>query len=103
MHAPENVVFEFGDFILARAERLLLCGGQPIPLMPRRSICWLLSFAAAGICSAKTICYARCGRTRPSRKLTWPWTSPSSARPWAGDAAPIIRWQCRQRVLAVDW
>ena len=32
MHAAENWVFEFGDFILAPEERLLLCGGEPIPL-----------------------------------------------------------------------
>ena len=32
MHAAENCVFEFGDFVLAPEERLLLCGGKPIPL-----------------------------------------------------------------------
>ena len=32
MQDTENRVFEFGDFILAPEERLLLCGGEPIPL-----------------------------------------------------------------------
>ena len=32
MNASEICVFEFGDFILAPEERLLLCGGQPIAL-----------------------------------------------------------------------
>jgi DNA-binding winged helix-turn-helix (wHTH) protein/tetratricopeptide (TPR) repeat protein len=32
MHAAENCVFEFGDFVLAPEERLLLCGGEPIHL-----------------------------------------------------------------------
>jgi DNA-binding winged helix-turn-helix (wHTH) protein/Tfp pilus assembly protein PilF len=32
MRAAEDRVFEFGDFILAPRERLLLCGGEPIPL-----------------------------------------------------------------------
>ena len=32
MQDTENRVFEFGDFILAPEERLLLCGGEPTPL-----------------------------------------------------------------------
>jgi DNA-binding winged helix-turn-helix (wHTH) protein/Tfp pilus assembly protein PilF len=32
MNAAEDCVFEFGDFVLAPRERLLLCGGEPIPL-----------------------------------------------------------------------
>ena len=32
MHAPDVQVFEFGDFVLATKERLLLCGGEPVPL-----------------------------------------------------------------------
>ena len=32
MRAAEDRIFEFGDFILAPEERLLLCGGEPIPL-----------------------------------------------------------------------
>ena len=32
MRAAEDLVFEFGDFVLAPRERLLLCGGEPIPL-----------------------------------------------------------------------
>jgi DNA-binding winged helix-turn-helix (wHTH) protein len=32
MHAPDSQVFEFGDFVLATKERLLLCGGEPVPL-----------------------------------------------------------------------
>ena len=32
MQATEDRVFEFGDFVLAPRERLLLRGGEPIPL-----------------------------------------------------------------------
>ena len=32
MHAPDGQVFEFGDFVLSTRERLLLCGGEPVPL-----------------------------------------------------------------------
>jgi DNA-binding winged helix-turn-helix (wHTH) protein/Tfp pilus assembly protein PilF len=32
MHAAEDRVFEFENFILAPKERLLLCGGEPVPL-----------------------------------------------------------------------
>jgi DNA-binding winged helix-turn-helix (wHTH) protein/Tfp pilus assembly protein PilF len=32
MRAADDWIFEFGDFILAPSERLLLCGGEPIPL-----------------------------------------------------------------------
>jgi DNA-binding winged helix-turn-helix (wHTH) protein len=32
MRTAEDGVFEFGDFILAPKERLLLFGGEPIPL-----------------------------------------------------------------------
>jgi DNA-binding winged helix-turn-helix (wHTH) protein/TolB-like protein/Tfp pilus assembly protein PilF len=32
MHAPDNQVFEFGDFVLATKDRLLLYGGEPVPL-----------------------------------------------------------------------
>ena len=32
MHAPDGQVFEFGDFVLATKERLLLCAGEPVPL-----------------------------------------------------------------------
>jgi DNA-binding winged helix-turn-helix (wHTH) protein/Tfp pilus assembly protein PilF len=32
MRATEDWVFEFGDFVLAPRERLLLCGGEPIAL-----------------------------------------------------------------------
>jgi DNA-binding winged helix-turn-helix (wHTH) protein len=35
MQASEDQVFEFGDFILAPKERLLLCGGDPVPLTPK--------------------------------------------------------------------
>ena len=35
MHAPEDQIFEFGDFVLAPKERLLLCGGDPVPLTPK--------------------------------------------------------------------
>ena len=31
----EDRVFEFGDFILAPKERLLLRGGEPVPLTPK--------------------------------------------------------------------
>ena len=31
----EDLIFEFGDFILAPKERLLLCGGEPVPLTPK--------------------------------------------------------------------
>jgi DNA-binding winged helix-turn-helix (wHTH) protein/Tfp pilus assembly protein PilF len=31
----EDRVFEFGHFILAPKERLLLCGGEPVPLTPK--------------------------------------------------------------------
>jgi DNA-binding winged helix-turn-helix (wHTH) protein/TolB-like protein len=32
MHAFQDQIFEFGDFVLTPKERLLLCGGQPVPL-----------------------------------------------------------------------
>src|SRR5216684_9078368 len=32
MRAAEDLAFEFGDFVLAPRERLLLRGGEPIPL-----------------------------------------------------------------------
>src|SRR4249919_1921956 len=32
MRPADDWIFEFGDFILAPSERLLLCGGEPIPL-----------------------------------------------------------------------
>jgi DNA-binding winged helix-turn-helix (wHTH) protein/Flp pilus assembly protein TadD len=35
MHAPEDRIFEFGDFILAPKDRLLLCRGNPVPLTPK--------------------------------------------------------------------
>src|ERR1700690_3925840 len=31
----EDRIFEFGDFILAPKERLLLRGGEPVPLTPK--------------------------------------------------------------------
>jgi DNA-binding winged helix-turn-helix (wHTH) protein len=31
----EDRIFEFGGFILAPKERLLLCGGEPVPLTPK--------------------------------------------------------------------
>src|SRR4029079_7982585 len=31
----EDLVFEFGDFILEPKERLLLRGGEPVPLTPK--------------------------------------------------------------------
>lgn len=35
MHALEGEIFEFGDFILAPDERLLLCRGEPVALTPK--------------------------------------------------------------------
>src|SRR5229473_663750 len=35
MRAPEDQIFEFGDFILVPEERLLLCSGEPVPLTPK--------------------------------------------------------------------
>lgn len=35
MHAAEDLIFEFGDFILAPKERLLLRSGDPVPLTPK--------------------------------------------------------------------
>jgi DNA-binding winged helix-turn-helix (wHTH) protein/TolB-like protein/Tfp pilus assembly protein PilF len=32
MHALQDQAFEFGDFVLVPKERLLLCGGEPVPL-----------------------------------------------------------------------
>jgi DNA-binding winged helix-turn-helix (wHTH) protein/TolB-like protein/Tfp pilus assembly protein PilF len=32
MQIPDGQVFEFGEFVLATKERLLLCGGDPVPL-----------------------------------------------------------------------
>ena len=32
---PDDRIFEFGDFILAPKERLLLRGGEPVPLTPK--------------------------------------------------------------------
>lgn len=35
MQASDDQIFEFGDFVLAPKERLLLCGGDPVALTPK--------------------------------------------------------------------
>jgi DNA-binding winged helix-turn-helix (wHTH) protein/TolB-like protein len=35
MHAPDDQISEFGDFILVPKERLLLCSGKPVSLTPK--------------------------------------------------------------------
>jgi len=35
MRAPEDQIFEFGEFTLAPEERLLLCNGEALSLTPK--------------------------------------------------------------------
>ena len=64
----EDRVFEFREFILAPKERLLLRGGEPVPLTPKAFDVLVVLVSRSGHLVRRMSCCAMYGPTHSSRR-----------------------------------